>query len=250
LELIGQECLGEVYNITKIKINRNFNAFADLKSFKLEVPRFCLVIGCVSGRRDRRYCITALFAAVYWVSVERPRLVEIIDMTPEVFRALESWPTASRGSRRRTTFLFVKYKWSSVSCVSSWRTISYKIHLDDGKTFLLRGEGQIHTDLEIKYQSVAENLYFLPILIDRNTECLHYRTGVTMYGLVVTRANSDRPGIFKRFGVWEIIFNVGSYPELMIPFLTQPDTLMDKSLYGNFLQDEEGGSHSYSITLV
>lgn len=128
---------------------------------------------------------------------------------------------------------------------------SYPIRLNDGKTFLLRGEGEIHADLEIKYQSVAESLYFLPILIDTNTDgCLHYRTGVTMYGLVVTRADSDRPGIFKRFGVWEIIFNVGSYPELMIPLLTQPDTLMDESLYGNFLQDEEDGSHSYSITLV
>ena len=29
-ELIRQEYSGEVYNITKIKINRNFNAFADL----------------------------------------------------------------------------------------------------------------------------------------------------------------------------------------------------------------------------
>ena len=127
---------------------------------------------------------------------------------------------------------------------------SYKIHLDDGKTFLLRGEGQIHTDLESKYQNEAENLYFLPILIDTNTESMHYRTGVTMYGLVVTRANSDRPGLFKRYGVWEIIFNVGSYTELMKPFLTQPDTLMDESLYGNFLQDEEDGIHNYSITLV
>lgn len=54
---------------------------------------------------------------------------------------------------------------------------SYKIHLEDGKTFLLRGEGQIHADLEIEYQSVAEYLYFLPILIDANAECLHYRTG-------------------------------------------------------------------------
>jgi hypothetical protein len=38
-----------------MKINRNFNAFIDFKSLELEVPMFCLVTGCVSARRDRRY---------------------------------------------------------------------------------------------------------------------------------------------------------------------------------------------------
>ena len=44
----------EAYNITKIKIYRNFDIFADLEPLEFEVPMFCLVIGCVSGHRDRR----------------------------------------------------------------------------------------------------------------------------------------------------------------------------------------------------
>jgi hypothetical protein len=40
---------------TKMKMNRNFDAFTDLKLLKLEVLTICLAIGCVSGRRDRRY---------------------------------------------------------------------------------------------------------------------------------------------------------------------------------------------------
>ncbi len=40
---------------TEMKINRNFNAFTDLKSLELEVPTICLATGCVSLRRDRRY---------------------------------------------------------------------------------------------------------------------------------------------------------------------------------------------------
>jgi hypothetical protein len=35
-------------------INRS-GAFTDLKSLELVVPMFCLVTGCVSARRDRRY---------------------------------------------------------------------------------------------------------------------------------------------------------------------------------------------------
>jgi len=38
-----------------MKVNRKFNAFTDLKSLELEVPKICLVTGCVSARRDRRY---------------------------------------------------------------------------------------------------------------------------------------------------------------------------------------------------
>jgi hypothetical protein len=51
--LIGQECWGEVYNITKIKIYRNSDAFADLEPLEFEVPMVCLVTERVSGRRDR-----------------------------------------------------------------------------------------------------------------------------------------------------------------------------------------------------
>jgi hypothetical protein len=38
-----------------MKMNRKFNTFTDLKSLKLKVPKICLVIECVSARRDRRY---------------------------------------------------------------------------------------------------------------------------------------------------------------------------------------------------
>jgi hypothetical protein len=37
------------------KTNRNFNAFIYLKSLELKVPTICLVTGCVSGHRERRY---------------------------------------------------------------------------------------------------------------------------------------------------------------------------------------------------
>ncbi len=39
---------------TEMKMNRNFNAFTDLKLLELEVPTICLATGCVSLRRDRR----------------------------------------------------------------------------------------------------------------------------------------------------------------------------------------------------
>ena len=52
--MIGQECLGEVNNITKMKMDRNSGAFIDFISLELEVPTICLVIGGVSARRDRR----------------------------------------------------------------------------------------------------------------------------------------------------------------------------------------------------
>ena len=51
---MGSECLGEVYNVTETKMNRNFNAFTDFELLELEVPTFCFVTGCVSARRDRR----------------------------------------------------------------------------------------------------------------------------------------------------------------------------------------------------
>ena len=40
---------------TKMKMNRNFNAFTDLKLLKLKVLIICLAIRCVLRRRDRRY---------------------------------------------------------------------------------------------------------------------------------------------------------------------------------------------------
>jgi hypothetical protein len=39
---------------TEMKMNRNFNAFTDLKPLELKVPTICLATGCVSGHRDRR----------------------------------------------------------------------------------------------------------------------------------------------------------------------------------------------------
>jgi len=45
----------EVYNVTKMKMNRNFNMFTDFESLELEVPTFYLVTGYVSARSDSRY---------------------------------------------------------------------------------------------------------------------------------------------------------------------------------------------------
>jgi hypothetical protein len=50
----GVECLGEVYNATKMKTEKFFNVFTDSKSLELEVPTIYLVTPCVSTRRDRR----------------------------------------------------------------------------------------------------------------------------------------------------------------------------------------------------
>ena len=41
--------------ITEMKMSRKFNTFKDLKWLELKVPKICLVTGCVSARRDRRY---------------------------------------------------------------------------------------------------------------------------------------------------------------------------------------------------
>jgi hypothetical protein len=89
---------------------------------------------------------------------------------------------------------------------------SYQIRWSSDQIHLLRGEGAVRTDVKIEYTSIAETLYFLPILIDASGDtCLHYRRGITVCGLVVMRAGDGRPGLFKRFGAWEIIFNVESY---------------------------------------
>jgi hypothetical protein len=125
---------------------------------------------------------------------------------------------------------------------------SFQIGLKPGKTFLLRGEGEVHPDLEVKYESVAESLYFLPISIDTSgDECLHYQTGVTMHGLAVIKENCDRLGVFKRFGAWEIIFNVGSYLELIELFLMRPKSLMDDTLYQEKFENGENGIPRYAI---
>jgi hypothetical protein len=122
--------------------------------------------------------------------------------------------------------------------------------MKSGNTFLLRGEGEVHLDLEIKYESMAESLYFLPISIDTSGDgCMYYQTGVTMYGLVVIKADCDRLGIFKYFGAWEIIFNVGSYSELIELFLMRPESLMDDTLYREKFEDEDGIPR-YVITLI
>jgi hypothetical protein len=51
---------------TEMKINRNFNAFTDLKSLELEVPTIGLATGCVLLRRDRRYTISQLNRHPNW----------------------------------------------------------------------------------------------------------------------------------------------------------------------------------------
>jgi hypothetical protein len=45
----------EAYNTTKVKIIDILFLFANLQALKSEVPVVCLVTGCVSRRRDRRY---------------------------------------------------------------------------------------------------------------------------------------------------------------------------------------------------
>jgi hypothetical protein len=60
--------LGEVYNITKMKINRNFRVFIDFILFELDIPIICLIIGGVSVYRERYYNIYSYIAdnPVYW----------------------------------------------------------------------------------------------------------------------------------------------------------------------------------------
>jgi hypothetical protein len=58
---MGQERLGEVYNATETKMDRNLRAFIDFMSLELEVPTICLVTGGVSVRRDRRYILLWCF---------------------------------------------------------------------------------------------------------------------------------------------------------------------------------------------
>jgi hypothetical protein len=52
--------LGEVYNTTEMKMDRNSRVFIDFISFELKVPTICLVIKGVSVRRDRRYIISII----------------------------------------------------------------------------------------------------------------------------------------------------------------------------------------------
>jgi hypothetical protein len=127
---------------------------------------------------------------------------------------------------------------------------SYQIRLSNDEIHLLRGEGAVRADVKIEYTSIAETLYFLPILIDASGDtCLHYRRGITVCGLVVMRAGDGRPGLFKRFGAWEIIFNVGSYRELMVLFFIREGSLMDETFYEEILDSEEY-IPQYAITLI
>jgi hypothetical protein len=128
---------------------------------------------------------------------------------------------------------------------------SHQRNLKSGKPFRMRAEGEVHSDLEIQFERVAESLYLLPISIhtsgDRDP---HDQTWATMYGLVITKAGCDRLGVFKRFGAWEINFNVGSYSELIELFLMRPETLMDDTLYEEKFENDEDGIPRYAITLV
>jgi hypothetical protein len=45
--------LGEVYNITKMKIDRNFRAFIDFILLELEIPIICLIIESILIYRNR-----------------------------------------------------------------------------------------------------------------------------------------------------------------------------------------------------
>ena len=79
--------LREVYNIIIIKIDRNLNVFINLKSLELEVPIVCLVIGCVLGRRDRRYLLSVslfdgsnFYGDITWFDVEKSLLDFLLEM--------------------------------------------------------------------------------------------------------------------------------------------------------------------------
>ena len=124
-------------------------------------------------------------------------------------------------------------------------------NLKSGKPFRMQAEGEVHSDLEVPFETVAESLYLLPISIETSGDLdLHDETWVTMYGLVVTKAGCDGLGVFKRFGAWEINFNVGSYLELIELFLMRPETLMDDTLYKEQFETDEDGIPRYAITLV
>jgi hypothetical protein len=70
----------------KIKINKYLNTFTNLKSLEIEVPTFCLVIGCVSARRDRRYHMEYIKLIRYpiinlsslWYTPDRQRLIWLL----------------------------------------------------------------------------------------------------------------------------------------------------------------------------
>jgi hypothetical protein len=77
----------------------------------------------------------------------------------------------------------------------------YQIRLNKDRTFLLRGEGAVCADVEVDYTSLADKLYFMPVLIDPSGDtCLHYRRGITICVLAVMKDGEGRPGTFRRFG--------------------------------------------------
>jgi hypothetical protein len=51
----GLGVFGGGIQCTEMKMNRNCNEFTNFESLELEVPTLCLVPGCVSARKDRRY---------------------------------------------------------------------------------------------------------------------------------------------------------------------------------------------------
>lgn len=128
---------------------------------------------------------------------------------------------------------------------------SYQRSLKPGKSFLLQAEGEVHPDLEIKYESVAESLYFHSISIHISGDrCMDDPTWATIYGLVATKAGCDRLGVSKRVEAWEINFNVGSYSGLIEISLVRPESLMDNTLYREKFENDEEGIPRYAITLI
>jgi hypothetical protein len=99
---------------------------------------------------------------------------------------------------------------------------------------------------------VVAAIYFLPIQEESRAKKarLKYPAEAVMYGIMVTIAEGQQKGISSRLGVFNIVFNLESHGELIRLLSTQPNALMDKSLYQDILESDENGLKQYVVTLV
>lgn len=99
--------------------------------------------------------------------------------------------------------------------------------------------------------AIIESSYLLPFLKLRSTP-QHIKDGeVDICGLIIAANSNSRKGEFVRLGVFNVVLlRFESFEGLILFFSSQPNTVMDQSLYERSLGMDADGLMKYTIRLV
>ena len=86
-----------------------------------------------------------------------------------------------------------------------------KLPLKDNGIFVY---GELYYDWDQDQSNVGAAAYLLPILKPPSKPTL-FKTGITLYGLMVTKAEGRNKGYFTHVGAFNLTFTVQNYLELM-----------------------------------